>query len=144
MFAGPGTTWRPACPSPCAGLDSDRGGEFVNHPLLRYCAAQTPPVAFTRSRPYRKNDPAPIEQKNDTNVRLGFGYERYDHPEVWPLINALCRGTLDQWLNYFLPTMKLEKKERGGRQTVRHWPACWPAPKSSQPPRHGCGRRRRP
>ena len=78
-------------------------------------------MAFTRSRPYQKNDQAHIEPKNYTHVRLWFGYERYDHPEVWPLINALCRGPLDQLLNWFLPTMKLERKERVGSQTVRHY-----------------------
>jgi len=108
-------------PFALGGLDSDNGGEFINHQLVRYCAGRTPPVAFTRSRPYRKNDQAHIEQKNFTNVRLWFGYERYDHAEVWPLINALCRGALDQLLNYFLPTMKLEKKERVGSQTVRRY-----------------------
>jgi hypothetical protein len=112
---------RARLPFPLRGLDSDNGGEFINHQLVRYCAAQEPPVLFTRSRPYKKNDQAHIEQKNYTNVRLWFGYERYDHPEVWPLINALCRGALDQLLNYFLPTMKLEKKERVGSKTVRHY-----------------------
>jgi hypothetical protein len=106
-------------PFPLRGLDSDNGGEFINHQLVRYCAGRTPPVTFTRARPYRKNDQAHIEQKNFTNVRLWFGYERYDHPDLWPLINTLCRGALDQLLNYFLPTMKLEKKERVGSQTVR-------------------------
>ena len=52
-------------------------------------------------------------------MRLWFGYERYDHPDLWPLINTLCRGALHQLLNYFLPTMKLAKKERVGSQTVR-------------------------
>lgn len=106
-------------PFPLRGLDSDNGGEFINHQLVRYCAGRTPPVAFTRSRPYRQNDPAHVEQKNYTKVRLWFGYERYDPPDVWPLINTLCRGALDQLLHYFLPTMKLEKKERVGRKTVR-------------------------
>jgi hypothetical protein len=112
---------RARLPFTLRGLDSDNGGEFINHQLVRYCAGQEPPVAFTRSRPYKKNDQAHIEQKNFTNVRLWFGYERYDHPEVWPLINALCRGALDQLLNYFLPTMKLEKKERVGSKTVRQY-----------------------
>lgn len=88
---------------------------------MRYCAAQEPVITFTRSRPYRKNDQAHIKQKNYTNVRLWFGYDRHEHPEVWPLINALCRGALDQLLNCFLPTMKLERKERVGSQTVRHY-----------------------
>jgi hypothetical protein len=60
-------------------------------------------------------------------VRLWFGYERYDHPAVWPLVNALCRGALDHLLNYCLPTMKLEQKERVGRQTIRKYgPTCTP------------------
>jgi len=112
---------RDRLPFALRGLDSDNGGEFINHQLVRYCAGQKPPVAFTRSRPYRKNDQAHIEQKNYTQVRLWFGYERYDRPEVWPLVNALCRGALEQLLNYFLPTMKLEKKERVGSKTVRHY-----------------------
>lgn len=103
------------------GVDSDNGGEFINHQLVKYLAGRTPAVAFTRSRPYRKNDQAHIEQKNFTNVRQWFGYERYEHPDVWPLVNTLCRGALDQLLNYFLPTMKLEKKERVGSKTVRHY-----------------------
>jgi len=108
-------------PFPLRGLDSDNGGEFINPPLVRYCAGRTPPVAFTRWRPYRKNDQAQVQQKNYTQVRLGFGDERYAHAEVWPLINALCRGALDQLLNYFLPTMKLEKKERVGSKTARKY-----------------------
>jgi len=103
------------------GVDSDNGGEFINHQLAKYLAERTPPVAFTRSRPYRKNDQAHIEQKNYTHVRHWFGYERYDHPEVWPRVNELCRGALHQLLNYFLPTMKLAKKERVGSKTVRHY-----------------------
>jgi hypothetical protein len=112
---------RARLPFPLRGLDSDNGGEFINHQLLHYCQGQEPPIHFTRSRAYQKNDQAHIEQKNFTHVRLWFGYERYDHPEVWPLVNALCRGQLDQLLNYCLPTMKLEKKERVGNRTVRKY-----------------------
>jgi hypothetical protein len=112
---------RARLPFPLRGLDSDNGGQFINHQLLRYCQGQEPPIHFTRSRAYKKNDQAHIEQKNFTHVRLWFGYERYDHPAVWPLINALCRGPLDQLLNYCLPTMKLEKKERVGSRTVRKY-----------------------
>jgi hypothetical protein len=112
---------RARLPFPRRGLDSDNGGQFINHQLLRYCQAQEPPIHFTRSRAYKKNDQAHIEQKNFTHVRLWFGYERYDHPAVWPLINALCRGPLDQLLNYCLPTMKLEQKQRVGGKTVRKY-----------------------
>ncbi len=108
-------------PFPLLGVDSDNGGEFINHHLVTHLTGRRPPVAFTRSRPHRKNDQAPIEQKNYTQVRLWFGYERYDHPAVWPLLNPLCRGAWNQLLNFFLPTMKLEQKQQVGSQRVRRY-----------------------
>ena len=48
-------------------IDSDNGSEFINHHLVRYCEQHE--IKFTRSRPYRKNDNAYIEQKNWTHVR---------------------------------------------------------------------------
>lgn len=108
-------------PFPLCGLDSDNGGEFINHNLKRYLQQREKPVGFTRSRPYRKNDNAHIEQKNYTQVRQWFGYERYDNPDVVPLINVLCKGSLGQLLNYFMPTLKLESKERVGSRTVRKY-----------------------
>mgnify|MGYP000120853036 CR=1 FL=1 len=93
---------------------------------MGYCRAQTPLIHFTRCRPYNKND----RRKNFTHGRLGFGYECHDHPEEWPLINALCRGPLDHLLNYCLPTMKLEQKARVRSRTVRqHGPTCTPLPR---------------
>jgi len=110
-------------PFPLCGLDSDNGGEFINQHLVKHLHARERPVAFTRSRPYRKNDQAHIEQKNYTQVRLWFGYERYDNPAVVPLINTLCKGALNQLLNHFLPTMKLARKERVGSRVVRQYGA---------------------
>jgi hypothetical protein len=112
---------RARLPFALRGLDSDNGGEFINHQLQRYCAGQEPKILFTRSRAYQKNDQAHIEQKNFTHVRQWFGYERYDHPQVWPLIDTLCRGPLHHLLNYFLPTMKLEKKERVDGKVIRRY-----------------------
>jgi hypothetical protein len=108
-------------PFPLCGLDSDNGGEFINHNLRSYLLRRKNPVAFTRARAYRKNDNAHIEQKNYTQVRQWFGYERYDNPEVVPAMNALCKGALGQLLNYFVPTLKLERKERVGSRTVRQY-----------------------
>jgi hypothetical protein len=108
-------------PFALCGVDSDNGAEFINHHLVTHLQGRAKPVAFTRSRPYRKNDNAHIEQKNYTQVRLWFGYERYDNPEVVPLINALCQGELNWLLNGFLPTMKLKSKERVGSKVVRKY-----------------------
>lgn len=44
-------------PFPLLALDSDNGSEFIKAHLRRYCDAEG--IVFTRSRPYRKNDPCP-------------------------------------------------------------------------------------
>lgn len=48
-------------------VDTDNGSEFVNETLLRYCTGNG--IELTRSRPYKKNDQAWIEQKNGAVVR---------------------------------------------------------------------------
>ena len=101
------------------GLDSDNGGEFINHHLVAYLQQRPKPVLFTRGRPYKKNDNARVEQRNWTHVRQHFGYERYDNPAVAALINQLCVGALGQLLNHFLPTHLLKEKHRKANRTVR-------------------------
>ena len=109
------------------GVDSDNGGEFINHHLVHYLQLRAHPVLFTRARAYHKNDNAHVEQRNWTHVRQHFGYERYDNPAVVPLINALCKGALGQMLNHFLPTHKLESKQRKESRIVRvYGAACTP------------------
>lgn len=109
------------------GLDSDNGGEFINHHLVAYLGQRQKPVLFTRGRPYRKNDNARVEQRNWTHVRQHFGYERYDNPQVAALINRLCQGALGQLLNHFLPTHLLKEKRRQGKRLVRvYGPALTP------------------
>lgn len=101
------------------GLDSDNGGEFMNHHVLSWCQTQrAQPIFYTRSRPNRSNDNAHVEQKNWTHVRHWFGYERHDNPEVVCLMNDLGSGELGQFVNLFSPSMKLERKEiaEGGRE----------------------------
>ena len=57
------------------GRAQSRIFEAINDQLYRY--TQKEGLAFTRSRPYRKNDNAYIEQKNFTHVRKPLGYLRY-------------------------------------------------------------------
>jgi len=106
-------------PFPLLGLDSDNGGEFINHHLVAYLGQRPKPVLFTRSRAYHKNDNARVEQRNWTHVRQHFGYERYDNPAVAPLINQLCKGALGQMHNHFLPTHQLKEKQRKGNRLIR-------------------------
>ncbi len=56
-------------PFPILGFDTDNGGEFLNWHLLAYFQKRPRPVHFTRSRAYRKNDNARVEQKNPESIR---------------------------------------------------------------------------
>ncbi len=93
------------------GLDSDNGGEFINHHVLQWLQQRPQPVFMTRSRPYKKDDNAHVEQKNWTHVRQCFGYERYGHPDLVEPMNALLKGPYGQLLNYFHASFKLKSKE---------------------------------
>ena len=94
------------------GLDSDNGGEFINHHVMKWLQQRARPVFMTRSRPYKSDDNAHVEQKNWTHVRQCFGYDRYDNPEVVEPINALLKGPYGRLKNFFYASLKLEKKER--------------------------------
>ena len=106
------------------GLDSDKGGEFLNHHVLRWLQRRPQPVFMTRSRPYKKDDNAHVEQKNWTHVRQCFGYERYGHPELVEPINVLVKGPYGELLNYFHASLKLERKERHDGKVRRVYSAA--------------------
>jgi hypothetical protein len=93
------------------GLDSDNGGEFLNYHVLTWLQKRPRPVYMTRSRPYKKDDNAHVEQKNWTHIRQCFGYERHDNPEVVEPINRLAKGAYGQLLNFFHASLKLARKE---------------------------------
>jgi hypothetical protein len=99
------------------GIDSDNDNAFINDQLYRY--SQDQKLEFTRSRPYRKNDNAYIEQKNFTHVRKPLGYLRYDTAEELAVIQDLYRHELRLSKNFFQPVMKLVRKERIGGQLKR-------------------------
>lgn len=98
------------------GVDTDNGSEFVNHTLLRYWRQRQRPVQVSRSRPYKKNDNAHVEQKNRTKVRELLGHGRIDCPGAVDKINEALRQSslLD---NLFKASMKLTGKTQqpGGR-----------------------------
>lgn len=110
---------RLALPFAIVAIDSDNGSEFINHHLVRWCAKHA--IKFTRSRPYKKNDNAHIEQKNWTHVRRVFGWERYDTPEQCAAMNTLYRGPLCRMQNFFQPCVKLVEKTRVGSKVSRRY-----------------------
>jgi len=99
-------------PFAIAGFDCDNGSEFLNYPLLEYFTQRPAPVAFTRSRPYHKNDNAHVEQKNWTHVRQLLGWDRLENPQLVEWINDLYRKEWSAYQNFFCPSMKLVSKER--------------------------------
>src|SRR6202162_2774577 len=108
-------------PFPLLGLDSDNGGEFLNYHVLKWLQKRQRPVFMTRSRPYKKDDNAHVEQKNWTHIRQSFGYERHDNPEVVEPMNILARGAYGQLHNYFHASLKLEGKEMHQGKLQRHY-----------------------
>jgi hypothetical protein len=99
---------------------ADNGSEFLNWPLWEYLRGPKRKVKFTRSRPYRKNDNAHVEQKNWTHVRQLFGHERFGHESLVPLMNRVY----ENWnllRNHFHPTFKLKSKEKQGSRYVRRY-----------------------
>lgn len=97
------------------GFDSDNGGEFLNHHLLRHFTENSErktPVYFTRSRAYKKDDNSHIEQKNYTHVRQKLGYRRFENKKIVELLNDLYKNEWRLYHNFFLPSVKLIEKER--------------------------------
>ncbi len=99
------------------GIDSDNGSEFINHHLWNYCEERE--IQFTRSRPYKKDDNAHIEQKNWTHVRKLMGWDRYDSPQALAAMNDLYKKELPLYMNLFQPSVKLLKTQRKGSRKKR-------------------------
>jgi transposase InsO family protein len=98
-------------PVPVLGIDSDNGSAFINEALQGSCKERQ--IEFTRSRPYKKNDQAWIEQKNGAVIRRFVGYRRFSG-----LIAGQCLARLYRvvrlYANYFRPSFKLLSKTRDG------------------------------
>jgi hypothetical protein len=90
-------------PYAVTGLDFDNGTEFLNKAVIKWAAEME--IFFTRSRPYKKNDQATIESKNNHLVRKYGFYYRYDTDEERAVLNRLWRLVNDR-LNYLTPTIK--------------------------------------
>jgi len=111
-------------PFPLLGIDSDNGSEFINDLLYRYCLDQQ--ITFTRSRPYKKNDQAHVEQKNWSVVRHTVGYDRWETEPELILLQSIY-DDLRLYINFFQPIFKLIAKERIGNKTIpRYDPAKTP------------------
>lgn len=105
-------------PFPLRGIDPDSGSAFIKWHLKGWCDTQG--IEMTRTRPSMKNDHARIEQKNYTNVRHVVGYTRFDDPRHVAILNELY-DALEEYINFFVPSMVCVKKERIGSRHVRRY-----------------------
>ena len=95
------------------GFDCDNGGEFINNHLIKYYTEDHPRkniIQFTRSREYRKNDNAHVEQRNWSHPRQLFFRERLDFQELTELMNDIYSKEFSLLRNHFYPTLKLDHK----------------------------------
>jgi hypothetical protein len=109
---------RQRLPFPLLGIDSDNGSEFINDLLYRYCLEEQ--ITFTRSRPYKKNDQAHVEQKNWSVVRREVGYDRWETEQELALLESIY-DDLRLYINFFQPSFKLIAKERIGNKTIKRY-----------------------
>ena len=105
-------------PFPIRGIDSDNDGAFINETLLEWTSLQG--IEFTRSRAYRSNGQAYIEQKNGAVVRRFVGHHRYSGPLAGQMLVQLYQK-LRLYVNYFQPSFKLLEKSREGSATVKRY-----------------------
>jgi hypothetical protein len=109
---------RVGLPFALRALDVDNGTEFVNDRLIEYCLSHG--IELTRSRPYRKNDQAWIEQKNGAVVRKLLGYQRFEGIAAAKTITRLY-GASRLFVNFFQPSFKLAAKHREGAQVSKRY-----------------------
>lgn len=113
-----------ALPFEIHGYDTDNGGEVLNQHVLRYFRDERiernkKPVQVTRSREYRKNDNAHVEQRNNSLARRWLGYERLDFAQLVPLVNFYYSQIVCPLMNHFYPSFKLSDKIRIKSRTRR-------------------------
>jgi hypothetical protein len=97
--------WHQA-PFPPREIHADNGPEFLNDLIYRFLSERQ--VAFTRSRPYRKNDNRFVEENNGSHIRAYVGYRRLDSVAQLHALNALY-ARLNLYHNLFQPTMRRKK-----------------------------------
>ena len=111
---------RKLMPFALLGFDTDNDSVFINETVRDYCAASD--IAFTRCRPYRKNDQAWVEQKNGSVVRRLVGYRRFEGLEATAALAELYAAAR-LFVNFFQPSFKLAEKHRDGARVHKRYHA---------------------
>lgn len=113
-------------PFPLRGIDADNDPVFMNSLMEAWCDRPGHQIVLTRSRAYKSNDQAWVEQKNGMLVRRVVGYQRLVSLEAAQVLGELY-GALRLFTNLFQPSFKLKSSERdGGRIKRQHHPPRTP------------------
>jgi hypothetical protein len=94
---------------PLRGLDFDNDSAFMNDTVVSWCRSHD--VEVTRSRAYKKNDQAFVEQKNGAIVRRLVGYGRFQGIDASRSLARLFAAAR-LYVNFFQPSFKLKEKHR--------------------------------
>ena len=105
-------------PFPFHGVNSDNDSAFINDTVVGFCQANN--LQFTRSRPYRKNDQAWVEQKNGAVVRRLVGYGRLEGLAATAALARLY-AVARLYVNFFQPSFKLKSKIREGSRVIKKY-----------------------
>jgi hypothetical protein len=103
-------------PFPLLGIDTDNDSAFMTQPVADFCEEAA--ALWTRSRAYKKNDQAWVEQKNGSVVRRLVGYGRLSGPRA-QLILARLYTVSRLYVNFFQPCFKLKAKHRDGARVKK-------------------------
>ncbi|WP_130866274.1 integrase catalytic domain-containing protein [Acidipropionibacterium timonense] len=90
-------------PVPVAEVHVDNGSEFINWGLIDWAKGHD--IAMSRSRPYKKNDNAHVEQRNGDWVRRHAFRYRYETATELQLLNQLWPPVMAR-KNHLLPCVK--------------------------------------
>jgi len=110
-------------PFPLRGVDFDNDSLFMNDLVVGWCRSAG--LEVTRSRAYRKNDQAWVEQKNGAIVRRLVGYGRFEGVAVGETLGRLY-GSARLHGNLFQPSFKLNEKHREGARVIKRYHAPEP------------------
>ena len=105
-------------PVPVRGIDSGNDSVFINETLAGYCEENE--IEFTRSRAYRKNGQAWVEQKNGSVIRRFVGHERHSGAVAGQTMAHLY-GAVRLYVNYFQPSFQLLTKSRNGGSVTKRY-----------------------
>ena len=102
------------------GVDFDNDSAFMNDTVVPWCRGQK--LEVTRSRAYKKNDQAFVEQKNGAVVRRLMGYGRFEGVET-ARVMARLYAAARLYVNFFQPSFKLKEKRREGAKVIKRYHA---------------------